>query len=106
MNQRTAMTKTSLSTSTFLEFGITQPSALLRQAIEEGSNYALDWHWYAKQVSNPAEKCYCLERALFIDPRDSAASKQLKALNKAQVAGYPTVEAAHSPLRLLQSFVR
>jgi hypothetical protein len=42
------------------------PSGLLAQALAEGSNLALEWEWYATQLTDPAERDYCLARAHWI----------------------------------------
>jgi hypothetical protein len=83
-------------------FGITQPAIgasdpgraiplnLFAQAVREGSNLELDWLWLAGQVTRDAERRYCLERALYINPHSDAAQQGLATLAR-QTA--PALEA-------------
>jgi hypothetical protein len=61
-------------------------SALLVQAIDEGSNLELDWLWYAKQMNSSAERSYCLARALHINPDNRATQRELAALRATRAA--------------------
>jgi hypothetical protein len=73
-------------------FGITQPapmaseaaphlaSNLFAQAVRDNSNLELDWLWLATQVTRDAERRYCLERALVINPHSAAAREALATL--------------------------
>ncbi len=61
-----------------------RPSALLAQALEEGSNLELDWIWYAAQLSALDERRYCLERARYINPASEEAHWALAALETAR----------------------
>lgn len=47
---------------------MSNPSAFLREQIQDDSNRELDWLWAASQVTQPEEIRYCLERALYINP--------------------------------------
>lgn len=69
-----------------IECGVNNPSPLLQQAMAENSNILLDWLWYADQVKNLAERRYCFERALYIDPKDLIALNGLTALNDHQAS--------------------
>lgn len=42
--------------------------AVYALVLSEGSNYALDWLWLAAKLPLPADRRFCLERALEIDP--------------------------------------
>jgi hypothetical protein len=57
------------------------PSAFLRDRIREDSNYELDWLWSAKQVSEIEEICYCLERALYVNPDNTETQRALRKLS-------------------------
>ena len=46
------------------------PSAFLREQIQEDSNRERDWLWAASQVTHPEEIRYCLERVLYINPKN------------------------------------
>lgn len=59
---------------------ISTASSLIQQALQEDSNRVMDWLWYAEQVTSLSEKQYCLARALYIDPTNSQAARQIKAL--------------------------
>jgi hypothetical protein len=59
-------------------------SSIIQQALHEDSNRAMDWLWYAAHISNPAEKRYCIERALYIDPNNQQAIEQIEWLNAQQ----------------------
>lgn len=67
-----------------VECGVNSPSTLLQRAIAENSNILLDWLWYAGQVKNLAERRYCFERALYINPKNLTALNSLTALNEHQ----------------------
>lgn len=60
---------------------ISNPSPFLRDRISEDSNYELDWLWSAKQVSVIEEVCYCLERALYINPDNIETQRFLRKLS-------------------------
>jgi ABC-type antimicrobial peptide transport system ATPase subunit len=59
-------------------------SAVIQQALQEDSNRAMDWLWYAEHITNASEKRYCLERALHIDPKNIQAAQQIKLLDAQQ----------------------
>jgi hypothetical protein len=59
------------------------PSEVLAQAIQEDSNREQDWLWYAEQVENDVERCYCLERALYINPKNRSTQIRVTELRKA-----------------------
>jgi hypothetical protein len=62
--------------------GVRNPGPMLQQAIIEDSNRLLDWLWYADQMTNAAERYYCLERALYINPNDGETLRGIAALRK------------------------
>ncbi len=64
-----------------LKCRVTNPSDILKDAIAEDSNLASDWLWYAQQVENDAERRYCFERILYINPNDRGAVDALRILN-------------------------
>jgi hypothetical protein len=78
------------------ESGIANPSARLRQAIIEDSNRATDWQWYFGQLHDPAERIYCLQRILHIDPADRGARTML---NKLKRMKQPAEGVAYNVLR-------
>jgi hypothetical protein len=59
-----------------------QPSDRFVQGLRDNSNLEMDWLWLANQVSSPSERCYCLERALAINPRSAMARDELAALKR------------------------
>lgn len=58
--------------------GVKQPSAALQCAIAEDSNLISDWLWHMEQVKTDAERHYCLERALYIDPSSTTARREME----------------------------
>ena len=64
----------------------TTPSPLFAQVLREGSNYELAWLWAATQLTRSDEVRYCLERALYINPRSRAARLGLRELACAERA--------------------
>ncbi len=56
------------------------PSDLLAHALREASNLELEWRWYANQMTDAAEREYCLARAQWINPHRSAAGRDATAL--------------------------
>jgi hypothetical protein len=59
-------------------------SSLIQQALQEGSNFVMDWLWYAEEVTSDAERRYCFERALYIDPNNHEANAGIKRLDAKQ----------------------
>jgi hypothetical protein len=53
-------------------------SELFARAICENSNSALDWLYYAAQLSSPDERRYCAYRALQIDPTSELVRQELR----------------------------
>ena len=76
--------------------GIVNPSSPLQGAIVEDSNHLSDWLWYADQMDSDAERRYCLERALYIDPNDREVLNALQALNRQETR--QDVSASTQPL--------
>ena len=58
-------------------FTISTPSPFLRDQIHEDSNCELDWLWSAEQVIALEEIRYCLERALYINPKNHDTQRTL-----------------------------
>jgi len=50
------------------------------QALHENSNLELDWLWYAANMTVETERCYCLQRALEINPDSTLARRALAKL--------------------------
>lgn len=59
---------------------IMRPSDLFAQAVRENSNLEMDWLWLYAQVTSTAERRYCLERALAINPHSEMACDELAKL--------------------------
>jgi hypothetical protein len=55
---------------------------LFCQAVQENWNYESEWLWLARRVALPAQRRYCYEKALYINPGSKAAKKGLKSLPK------------------------
>jgi hypothetical protein len=71
-----------------LEFASARATHLLAQALHEDSNLEMDWLWYAANMRSVAERRYCLQRALTINPHsDLALSALAKLSRQAGVAG-------------------
>ena len=62
------------------------PSPLLVDQIREDSNYELDWLWAADQVTVLEEICYCLQRALYINPNNHETGRALLKLTPRRTA--------------------
>jgi hypothetical protein len=50
------------------------------QALRDDSNQELDWLWTYVQVTGEAQRRYCLERALAINPKSEMALRELAQL--------------------------
>ncbi|MDQ2996446.1 MAG: hypothetical protein M3R61_05240 [Chloroflexota bacterium] len=71
-----------------LEFATVRATQLFAQALQEHSNLEMDWLWYAANMPSIAERRYCLQRALTINPHSDLARSALAKLSKqARVAG-------------------
>jgi hypothetical protein len=53
-------------------------SELFARAVCENSSRARDWLAYAEQLDDPAERRYCIDRALLIDPAARELIGQLR----------------------------
>ena len=53
---------------------------LFAQALHEESNLELDWLWYAANMTNDAQRRYCLRHALAINPDGELAKHALAQL--------------------------
>ncbi|HEX2913243.1 MAG TPA: hypothetical protein VH186_20745 [Chloroflexia bacterium] len=53
---------------------------LFNEAVQDGWNTEMDWLWLATKVNLDAQRKYCLERALAINPQSQMARKALKTL--------------------------
>jgi hypothetical protein len=63
---------------------IARPSDLFAEGIRENSNLELDWLWLYAQVTSPAERRYCLERVLAINPHSEIGRDELAKLPPAR----------------------
>lgn len=57
-----------------------RPSDLFVQALRDDSNQEMDWLWLYTQVSRTAERRYCLDRALAINPDSEMARAEYSKL--------------------------
>ncbi|MBC8075675.1 MAG: hypothetical protein H7Y32_06320 [Chloroflexales bacterium] len=55
-------------------------SELFAQAVRDNSNLELDWLWQAGRLSSPAERRYCYQRALVINPACEQAHRALSSI--------------------------
>lgn len=75
-------------------------SALFVRAVIEDSTIELDWLWLAAQINTDAEKNYCYQQALYINPDSAEAQRGLHKLQKrAQRGGFIT--SIHNALEFL-----
>lgn len=58
----------------------TDAGALFARCLREQSNLEQDWLWLSTMVTGEAELHYCLERALYINPRSEEARRELARL--------------------------
>lgn len=65
-----------------LELAAARAAHLFTQALQEDSNLEMDWLWYAANMVGSAERRYCLNRALAINPHSSLARSALAKLAK------------------------
>lgn len=63
---------------------------LLSQALQREPNHEVGWLWMSAVVKEPAERRYCLERVVAINPTHSAAQRG--------IARFPTDLVARNPL--------
>lgn len=77
---------------------ISSTSPLFQQALQEDSNYVLDWLWYAGQMTTEAEQRYCFERALYIDPRSPQAAAGIRRLDRPQRSSLKPVPTTSGPI--------
>lgn len=64
---------------------VSNPSALFLQAVQQDSNLEMDWWWLIQRIGSPAERAYCLEKILHINPTNRVAQRELKALENKSV---------------------
>lgn len=75
------------TTEILAQCGVKNPSPLFQEAFREQSNHEMEWLWYAEWVPNDAERRYCLQRALYINPNSRTARAELDALQRRESAG-------------------
>lgn len=56
-------------------------SELMSQALQEDSNLEIDWLYYASRLERDDERCYCLQRALDINPGNQWARREIARLS-------------------------
>ena len=56
---------------------VSKPSEIFQQAVTENSNLEMDWLWFAQRVESEAERRYCLEKALYINPKNRDTARRL-----------------------------
>lgn len=54
---------------------------LIGIALRADSHLELDWLWFYMQVTDPAHRRYCLQRALAINPHSAIARRELELLD-------------------------
>jgi hypothetical protein len=107
LNLNARSNKLSLMQTTLADSFVFTPSITLKCAIEEDSNLAMDWLWYAEQVISENERAYCLQKALFIDPKSDLARQKLAEMRRVSTSKTKRSNAMLlKPARLLQSLVR
>jgi|GEM_PF-4446616 len=57
-------------------------SRLFQQALAENSQEHDVWLWYPGHMDAPLEKCYCLERALRLNPHNREITYQISRILK------------------------
>lgn len=72
--------RTSMQNATRETCDLRYASELFSQAIQEDSNLETDWLWYAGRLERDDERCYCLQRAVQINPRSQPARRELARL--------------------------
>jgi hypothetical protein len=59
---------------------VTRAARLFAQALQEDSNYEMDWLWYAANMASDSQRRFCLERALQLNPDSEMARRALAKL--------------------------
>jgi hypothetical protein len=62
------------------DYGIENPSQLLRKMIAEDSPLEVEWLWAADRVLGLAERRYSLARAIYINPENEKTWRLLQAI--------------------------
>ena len=62
------------------EFAAARATRLFVQALYENSILEMDWLWYAANMTRDIERCYCLKRAIEINPHSTLAHNALAKL--------------------------
>jgi hypothetical protein len=65
-----------------LQLQLTQPSEAFMEALIQDSNYENEWLYTATETQNTLEIRYCLERALYINPKNIHTAHRLAKLNR------------------------
>jgi hypothetical protein len=55
---------------------------LFIRAVIEDSSIEMDWLWLVAQVNTPAEKFYCYQQALYINPSSEEAQRGIQSLRR------------------------
>jgi hypothetical protein len=56
-------------------------SELMSKALMEDSNLEVDWLYYASRLDRVDERCYCLQRALDINPNNDWTRREIARLS-------------------------
>jgi len=72
---------------------IRNPSPFLSDYIREDSNRELEWLWAVDYVTQPEEKLYCMQRALYINPRNQEIERLFHSLTRSLKKKTQTVAA-------------
>lgn len=59
---------------------VAREADLFNLALRAGSNLELDWLWLYMQLTDLAQRRYCLERVLAINPSSAVARRELELL--------------------------
>jgi hypothetical protein len=66
----------------YLHPDLMAPDDLFLQEVQENSNREMDWLWLATRVGRDAQRRYCLQRALAINPESHLAQRGLSCLQR------------------------
>jgi hypothetical protein len=77
------------------DYGIENPSELLRKMISEDSPLELEWLWAADRVLGLAERRYSLARAIYISPENGRTWQLLQAIEPVNAPPSSIFERIH-----------
>jgi hypothetical protein len=96
MAQSAAAAESLASASAVAEVGGVDVGAIFARALREHSNLEQDWLWLATIVTAEAERRYCFERALYIDPHSVEAREELARLDRRSVTRAAGLRRRHA----------